>query len=202
MNSFLHALRSQMAFAAAVLALGCALVLAAPVVPGAAEEGAGGEITPGKGVGPINLGMPLDDLTRLWGPSAEKGERSEDGVALRDYSDAQGVLVFLKDDHVVQLVVVTPAWATPSGAKVGATWPQVRAFLGQPEETIPGQTKDETRYLYRQRGLAFILRGRAVAAIVVLAPQVEATNKGPLDDLLGSGKKGQGRGQGQGPGGR
>jgi hypothetical protein len=75
---------------------------------------------------------------------------------------------------------------------VGATWPEVRAFLGQPDETLPGQTKDESRYLYK-RGIAFILKGRAVAAIVVVAAQGPAPSKGPLDDLLGPAK---GRGQG------
>jgi hypothetical protein len=177
----------------AILALGCALALAAPAPAGAADEAQGGEITPGKGVGPITLSMALDDLTRLWGAPAQKGERDQDGVVLYDYSEARGVIVFLKDDRVVQFVVVTPAWSTPSGARVGATWPQVRAFLGQPDETLPGQTKDESRYLYRQRGIAFILKGRTVAAIVVLAAQGAAPSKSPLDDILGTGKA---RGQG------
>jgi hypothetical protein len=178
--------------AAALLALVCALAAAAAAA-GAATEAPGGEITPGKGVGPITLGMPQDDLVRLWGPAERTGERDQDGVVLHDYSGPQGVFAFLKDDRVVQLVVVTPAWSTPSGARVGATWPQVRAFLGQPDETLPGQDKDETRYLYKQRGIAFILKGRAVAAIVVVTAQGAAASKGPLDDILGTGK---GRGQG------
>ena len=177
--------------AATVFALVCALALA-PAAAGEAPEAQGGEITPGKGVGPITLGMPLEGLLRAWGPPQNK-DRDPDGVDRYDYGDAQGVLVYLKEDRVAQLIVLTPAWATPSGAKVGTRWPEVRAFLGSPDETLPGQTQDEPRYWYKQRGIAFILKGRAVAAIVVLAGVNESASKGLLEDLLG-GKKGRGGG--------
>jgi len=192
MKNFMNAMRAPRVGAAVLVALVCALAWAA-VAAGAAPDAPGGEITPGKGVGPVTLGMPLDDLVRLWGPPAQQGDRGQDGVVLYDYTEARGVLVFLKDDRVVQLIVVTPAWSTSNGAKVGTTWPEVRAFLGQPDETSPGQSQDESRYLYKQRGIAFILKGRTVAAIVVLTAQSAAPSKGFLDDILGSGK---GRGQG------
>jgi hypothetical protein len=98
------------------------------------------------------------------------------------------VLVLLKEDRVAQLVVLTPAWSAPSGAKVGMPWPEVRAFLGQPDESQSGQTPDESRYWYKRRGIAFILKGRRVAAIVVVPPENEPASQGLLDGLLGIGK--------------
>lgn len=181
--------------AAALLSFVCALALAAPAAAGAAPEAPGGEITPGKGVGPITLGLPLDDLVRLWGPPEQRTERDQDGVVRYDYGEARGVHVFLKDGRVAQLIVVTPAWSTPNGAKVGTTWPEVRAFLGQPDETLPGQTQNESRYWYKQRGIAFVLKGRTVAAIVVVAGASEPAARGFLDDLLGKGRGRGGRGR-------
>jgi hypothetical protein len=178
--------------AAALLILVCALARAAPGSAGAAPETQGGEITPGKGVGPITLGMSLEDLVLLWG-RPQQADRDQDGVDRYDYSEPRGVLVFLKEDRVAQLLVVTPAWSTPSGAKVGTPWPQVRAFLGLPEETLPGQTQDESRYWYRQRGIGFFLKGRTVSAIFVLPGMNEPGSRGVLEDLLG---KGKGRGEG------
>ena len=179
--------------AAVFLTLFCALALAAPAAAGAAPEAQGGEITPGKGVGPITVGMPLEGLLRLWGTPQRK-DRGQDGIDLYDYGEVRGVLAFLKEDRVAQLIVLTPAWSTPTGAKVGTTWPEVRAFLGQPDETPPGHTQDELRYWYKRRGIAFILRGRTVAAIVVLAGVNEPASHGFLDDLL---EKGRGRGDGR-----
>jgi len=173
--------------AAALLGLVCALALAGPAAAGAAPEGPSGEITPGKGVGPITLGMSPEGLRRLWGPP-QRTDRGQDSVDLYDYGEAQGVLVFLKEDRVAQLVVVTPAWSTPAGAKVGTPWPAVRAFLGQPDETLPGETQGESRYWYKQRGIAFILKDRTVTAIVVLAAVNEPASRGFLDDLLGIGR--------------
>jgi len=75
-----------------------------------------------------------------------------------------------------------------AGAKVGTPWPAVRAFLGQPDETLPGETQGESRYWYKQRGIAFILKDRTVTAIVVLAAVNEPASRGFLDDLLGIGR--------------
>ncbi len=183
-----HAARGSMRGLAPLLALVCALALAAPAAAGTTSEGAGGEITPGKGVGPITLGMPLEKLVSLWG-RPQREDRDQDGVVRYDYGDSQGVLVFLKEDRIIQLLVLTPAWVTPTGAKVGLPWPQVRAFLGQPDTTLPGQRPDETRYWYKQLGLAFILKGRTVDTIVVLAGFNESASRGFLDDLFGGGKK-------------
>lgn len=171
-----------------LLAVVCALALAAPAAAGAAPETPGGEIALGKGVGPITLGMSLENLVRLWG-RPQREDRDQDGVERYDYSQTQGVFVFLKEDRVIQLVVLTPAWSTPSGAKVGIPWPQVRAFLGQPDTTLQGQTPDETRYWYKQLGVAFILKGRRVDSIVVLPGANAPASHGLLDDLLGGGKK-------------
>lgn len=178
--------------AAAFLTVLCALALVAPAPPAAAAEAQGGEITPGKGVGPITLGMSLEDLVRLWGLPQET-DRGQDGVDRYDYGEARGVLVFLKEGRVFQLIVLTPAWSTATGAKVGTPWPQVRAFLGQPDEAPAGQTPDEVRYWYKRLGIAFFLKGRTVAAIAVVPAQNESASSGLLDDLLG---KGRGRGGG------
>lgn len=178
--------------AAALVALVCALALAAPATAGAAPAAPGGKITPGKAVGPITIGMPLEDLVFLWGRPAGTG-REPDGVDLYDYNEARGVSVFLKGDRVVQLLVVTPAWSTPDGIKLGTPRPEVRVFLGPPDETLPGETQDEARYWYKKRGLLVILKGRTVAAIVVLAPESEPASQNFLKDLLG---KGRGREQG------
>lgn len=179
--------------AAALLAALCAFALAAPA-PAAAAEAEGGEIAPGKGVGPITLGMSQQELVRQWGPPQEKA-RNQDGSELYDYGEARGVLIFLKEDRVAQLIVLTPAWSAPSGAKVGTPWPEVRAFLGQPEEMLRGQTPDESRYWYRRRGIVFILKGRRVAAIVVVPAESGSASQGLLDDLLGKGKSRGGGGR-------
>ena len=178
---------------AALLTLVFALALAARAAAGAAPDAQGGEITPGKGVGPITIGLPLEELLRVWG-RPQQTDRSQDGIDRYDYPEPRGVLVFLKDDRVVQLIVLSPAWSTASGAKVGTRWPEIRAFHGQPDETQQGQTQDEPRYWYTQRGIAFILKGRTVAAIAVVAPLPESASKGLLDDLLGGGTK-RGRGE-------
>jgi hypothetical protein len=136
--------------------------------------------------------MSLQELVRQWGPPQEKA-RDQDGVERYDYGEARGVLVFLRESRVAQLIVLTPAWSTPSGAKVGTPWPEVRAFMGQPDETLTGQTPDESRYWYRRRGIAFILKSRRVAAIVVVPAESGSTSQGLLDNLLGIGK---GRGGG------
>jgi hypothetical protein len=172
---------------AALLTIVLAFALAAGATAGAAPDAQGGEITPGKSVGPITIGMPLEELLRVWG-RPEQTERGQDGLDRSDYTD-RGVLVFLKEDRVVQLIVLSPAWSTTSGAKVGMRWPEVRAFLGQPNETQQGPTQDEPRYWYTERGIAFILKGRTVAAIAVVAPIHESGSKGLLDDLLKGGTK-------------
>ncbi len=173
--------------AAALLTVLCAFALAAPAPAAAAAEAEGNEITPGKGVGPITLGMSLQELVRLWGLPQEKA-RDQDGIDRYDYGEARGVLVFLKEDRVAQVIVLTPTWSAPSGAKVGMPWPEVRAFLGQPDEMLKGQTPDESRYWYKRRGIVFILKGRRVAAIVVVPAESESASQGFLDDLLGKGK--------------
>ncbi len=178
--------------AGALLTVLWALALAAPAPPAAAAEGESSEITPGKGVGAITLGMPLADLVSQWGLPQGRA-RDQDGIDRYDYGEGRGVLVFLKEDRVAQLIVLTPAWSTPNGAKVGTPWPEVRAFLGQPDETPTGQTPDESRYWYRRRGIVFVLKGRRVAAIVVLPAESEPGPQGLLEDLLG---KGRGRGGG------
>lgn len=184
------ALRVRPVGVAALGALVGVLALAMLAGAGAGSTATGGEITPGKGVGPITIGLALSDLLRLWGAPEGTG-RDPDGVDVYDYSEARGVRVFLKGDRVARLLVVTPAWSTPNGIKVGTTRPEVRAFYGQPDETLSGQTPDEARYWYKQRGIVVILRDRTVAALEVLAAET-----GPRGSPADRPRKGRGRGVG------
>jgi hypothetical protein len=178
--------------AAALVALVCALALAGPAAAGAAPAPPGGAITPGRGVGPITIGTSREDLVFLWGRPEGTG-RDLDGVDLYDYLETRGVRVFLTGDQVVQLLVVTPAWSTPDGIRVGTTRPEVRAFLGPPDDLLPGQIQDEALYWYKQRGLIVIFKDRAAAAIVVLAARSAPVSQDLLKDLP---ETGRGREQG------
>ena len=153
-----------------------ALLAAAPAWAAAADAG-GREIIPGKAVGDIKLGMSLSDLFQRWG-QAENTERDLDGITLYDYGETRGVGVFVAGDRISQILVVTPDWATTNGLKVGATRPEVLAFYGLPEEQFGGQTRDEFRFWYKQRGIAFIFKNRTVAGITVLAADVPEEPKG------------------------
>jgi hypothetical protein len=159
----------------------CGVLLAAPA--GASAAGAaGGEIVPGKGVGDLKVGMSLRDLLQRWG-QAERTERDMDGVTLYDYGDTRGVGVFVAGDRVAQILVVTPDWSTTNGIKVGATRPEVLAFYGRPDEQVTGQTPDEFRFWYKERGIVFIFKNRTVAGITVLGTDVPEAPKGPdMDD--------------------
>lgn len=151
---------------------------AAGVAPAqAASAGPGGEITPGKGVGGITLGMTVNDLFRLWGPPA-RTERDPDGVVLFDYGDARGTGVFVAGDRVSQIMVVTPDWSTPNGIKVGSTRPEVLAFFGRPDAQFPGQTRDETRIYYRRNGLVIAFKDRSVVGITVVPAEAPEAPKG------------------------
>jgi len=178
--------------AAGLVALVWALAPAGPAARGAAPAPPGGEITPGRSVGSITIGTSREDLVYLWGRPEGTG-RDQNGVDLYDYEETRGVRVFLEGDRVVQLLVMTPAWSTPDGVKVGTTRPEVRTFLGPPDEAPPGQIGDEARYWYKRRGLIVIFKGRAAAAIVVLAAGSEPVAQGLLQELPG---KGGGREQG------
>ena len=157
--------------------------LLAPAAPAgaAAADAARGEIVPGQRVGEIKVGMVVGDLLRLWG-LPERTERDPDGVTLYDYGEGKGVGVFVAGDRVSQILVVTPVWATPTGIKVGATRPEVVAFYGRPDETLPGQTPEEFRYWYRRRGIVFLFKDRAVAGITVIAAEVPEPLKGLSPD--------------------
>ncbi len=179
----LDVMRPPKALGLASLALLLGGALLAPVVSAAAAAGGGarGEIVPGQSVGEIKVGMVVGDLLRLWGVP-ERTERDLDGVTLYDYGDRRGAGVFVAGDRVSQILVVTPEWATPSGIKVGATRPEVVAFYGRPDETLPGQAQDEFRYWYRRRGIIFLFKDRAVAGITVIAAEVPEAPKGLSPD--------------------
>lgn len=166
------------------LLCGSILASAVPAVAAAASA-TGGEIVPGKGVGPVILGMAAGDLLQRWG-LPERTERDVDGVVLYDYGTAKGVGVFVSGDRVSQILVVGREWSTPSGIGVGATRPEVVAFYGRPDEFLQGQSLDEFRYWYKHRGLVFIFRDRAVAGITVLPAEAEAPPGGlrPDDPVL------------------
>jgi len=167
------------------VALLCCTLAAAAAPAGAASGTAGGEITPGKGVGGIALGMTVGDLFRIWGQPA-RTERDPDGVVLYDYGESRGVGVFVAGDRIAQILVVGPEWSTPNGIKVGATRPEVAAFFGRPDAQLPGQSQDEFRYLYRRAGLVLIFKGRTLAAITVVPAEAPDAPKGldPDDPVL------------------
>jgi len=173
---------------AALALLLCGTLLAAAPALAAAAEAGGREIVPGKAVGEIKLGMSVGDLFKRWG-QAERTERDTDGITLYDYGETHGVGVFVDGDRVSQILVVTPDWSTTNGIKVGATRPEVLAFYGLPDEQFAGQTQDEYRLWYKQRGIVFIFKSRTVAGITVLAMDVPEAPRGAEADDPTLGRK-------------
>ena len=158
------------------------LALAFAPAQGGAAVPAGGQIAPGRGVGPVTLGMAARDLLRVWGTPAHM-EQAPDGVSLYDYGESHGAGVFVTGDRVSQILVVDRNWTTPNGIKVGATRSELIAFLGRPDDAFAGETPDELRFLYRRHGLVFILKNRNVVGITVIPGEGEEGPRGlPPDD--------------------
>ena len=163
-----------------LLALGGPAKFLAPAPAGAAQA-PGGQIAPGKGVGPVTLGMAARDLLRLWG-NPGRMEQAPDGVSLYDYGESHGVGVFVSGDRVSQILVVDRNWTAPNGITVGASRSELVAFLGRPDDAFAGETPDELRFLYKRQGLIFILKDRTVVGITVFPAEGEEGPRGLAPD--------------------
>ena len=124
-------------------------------------------VQPGRGVGPVVIGMPLAEVVSLWGePTSVVSESAPDErVALR-YETGLGARVEVSGERTVKEIDVEGdlGFTTREGVRFGMPRHQVILIYGE-----PGGGADELRYA--RKGIEFGLRQGQVFRMRVFKPE-------------------------------
>lgn len=118
-------------------------------------------ITPGQGIGRVRLGMQLQEVTTIMGPSIG-AETNADGIStLRWYAPPSnsGIVVKATRAGVVYAVRVLndPNYATLERLRAGSTEDEVRRVLGEPTRINLDQNRGDKFLEYHALGIDFTI---------------------------------------------
>jgi hypothetical protein len=167
-------------------ALAVLFALAAPAI--AQTAAADLLITPGAGIGPAHLGMPIAEVLKVAGP-AQPAYRQVPGLAAVPQANGYKLYYWFTDrgargawtdasGRVAMLGVFDdPRYVTPNGLRVGSPRAAVEQALGAPSRIVPNPARDRTELVYGSQGIVFFTGDTpaVVTGIVVFEPDTPGT---------------------------
>ncbi|HTD46514.1 MAG TPA: hypothetical protein VK881_04525, partial [bacterium] len=116
-------------------------------------------ITPGVGIGPVSLGMPVQQVIGLLGqPSASHGGRM--------YFSRFGLTVVFEKGVAVQIKTTSKMFRTNAGAGIGVSPSGATRLIGD-ENTVRTTSGAYRTVTYPFQGIGFVFRGGHAVAVLV-----------------------------------
>jgi tetratricopeptide (TPR) repeat protein len=120
-------------------------------------------------LGGLAIGADTDQVPSGWGPPSRSRSfpSGADPLVLRAY--ANGITVVTQSDKIV-LMTISPAYkeSASRGVSPGAAAKEVLAKYGRPSAV--GLTSEGEAWIYRERGIAFVVRGEKVVSWILFRP--------------------------------
>ena len=126
-------------------------------------------VVPGRSVGPVALGMTMDNVKALWGsPTKVERDANSQWYTWRD-SPPRSVAVEMQSNMVVMISIAhDPRYRTRDGLGDGDSVDRIQRLLGRPSHVrpLPGFSMLE----YKSLGVAFVIdQTHHVTGVIVAA---------------------------------
>ena len=151
-------------------------------------------VVPGRSVGPVTLGMTMDNVKAVWGsPTKVERDANSQWYTWRD-SPPRSVAVEMQSNMVVMISIAhDPRYRTRDGLGDGDSVDRIQRLLGRPSHVrpLPGFSMLE----YKSLGVAFVIdQTHHVTGVIVAASVQPGSQSNPLEGFVEEHAAGRGDG--------
>lgn len=133
------------------------------------------KIVAGNFIGPVNVGMSVDTLMDAMG-TPSWAERNESLNVMDVGYDEKGMIVALtKEGKVFFATTYSPKYTDEYGIKVGSAPTIIEKHYGKNVKKVES-SNDITVMLYKEMGIAFMVKDNAVVSIGVFSKETTGTS--------------------------